>query len=166
MMKLVTFVVITILLILFIFFLKKSLHILDNIFIILFLEYFFTNYYAILSTNTNVWGLSNTKELLIIFRLLEVFVMPLMILGYLNIVTLMSDFKKRLLFSIFYVVILYSIEYLLVQWKVIIYNDWSIWKSILVITILLFVSTLLHKGFNRITKREEILEDNAPSKII
>lgn len=155
-MKLVIFLDITILLILFIILFKKTLHIMENIFIILVLELFFSIYYAILSTNTKVWSLSKTKELIIIFRLLEVFVMPLMILLYLNLLAIIKDSKKRFIFSILYVFILYLIENLLVQWRVINYIDWNMWQSIIAITVLLFVSTLLQKGFMGIMKREEI----------
>lgn len=100
MMKLVIFLDLTILLILFIFLFKKSLYILENIFIVLLYAFLFSIYYAILLTNTQVWDLSKTKELSIIFRIFEVAVMPLLILMYLNILAVIRHSIIKFLFFI------------------------------------------------------------------
>lgn len=156
MLKLVIFLDLTILLILFTFLFKKSLHILENIFIVLFFEFYFLNFYAILLSNTQVWDLSKAKELSIIFRTFEVLAMPLMVLVYLNILAGITHSKIKFLFFSLFIAILYSIENLLVHWRVITYIDWSRWHSILAITVLLFVSPLIQKGFKAIMKREEM----------
>ncbi|MFD2445395.1 hypothetical protein ACFSO7_15630 [Bacillus sp. CGMCC 1.16607] len=135
---------------------KKPLLVLENIFIFIITEFLISSYYGILIINTNVADVSQENDHLIIFRISEIITTPLLMLWFHNLLSVIKTPFYRISFSILFIALMYSLELLLVYWKVIIYHDWGIWNSFLAIPIILLISTTLHKVFRYMLRKEGI----------
>lgn len=156
-MKVVIFLNIILLLFITLFTTKKRLHPFENIFLLLILEFIITSYVGILHINLEVWELSEKIPSYLIFRLNEVITTPLLYFLFFN---LMRNRKKSILESIklgiVFVLIIYSLEFLLVKWKIIIYKDWSIWQSLLIISFIMLISNFILLSFRKQLSKEGV----------
>ena len=137
---------------------KNKLHIFENIFLLLVLEFLVSTYYAILYVNIDVWKISFKTDLFIIFRVEEVILLPLLLTWYFNIVGQLHAKMYKMALLFFTIGLAYSLEYLLVRFKVITYKDWSSWHSVVILFFILIFTTYMHKGYRRILRREGIIK--------
>lgn len=156
-MELIIFLDLTFLLIIAFSISKKHLYSLENIFMLIMIEFMFTCYIGIVFVNMEVWELSTNKnQQLIIFYIHELITIPVMIVWFHNIWAVMKTTLSRIIFSISFVPLLYSPEFLLVHWQVIIYRKWSSWQALLALAILLLVTNRLQLVFRRILRKDGI----------
>lgn len=135
---------------------KKRLGLLENLFIFMVQELLITSYFAVLYINLKVWEITNSIKLFIIFRLSEFLVIPLLYVMYFNLLAAIQSHFNKSLFTITYIAILYGVEFLLVQGKVIRYNGWDFWHSLLSIAFVLLISSILQFCFRRVLRKEGI----------
>ncbi|MCJ7842474.1 hypothetical protein MUB24_16520 [Lederbergia sp. NSJ-179] len=147
---------IMILLIVVFFIVKKRLNLLENLFIFMIQEFLITSYFSVLYINLKVWKITESHELFIIFRLYEIITIPLLHLTYFNLLVTIKSRLTKLIFTILFVAILYGVEFLLVKGKVIHYNEWHFWQSLLIISFVLLISYLLQLSFKQVLRKEGI----------
>lgn len=156
-MKVVIFLNIVLFLFIASFIAKKKLHPFENFFLLYLLEFVITSYVGILHVNLQLWEISEKIHLYLIFRLNEVIVTPLLYLWCLN---LMGNRKRGKLESsiinIIFISLIYALEFVLVKWKVIVYQNWHIWQSLLVITLTMVLSYFLLLSFRKRLSKEGV----------
>lgn len=136
---------------------KKNLHPFENIFLLLILEFIITSYVSILHINLQVWEISEKGTLYLIFRLNEIIITPLLYIFYLNIIGNRKKSRlERIKVSTIFISIIYFLEFLLVKWKIIIYKDWSIWQSLLVIFFVMLLSNFYLLSFRKLLSKEGV----------
>lgn len=151
-MKLSTMLDASVILIITFILLKQKLHSLENIFIFFILEFVITSYCAILYINLKKWGIADNIELFIIFRVYEVIILPILFLLYFNIIHRINQLLKCMI-TVFFIGILYLMEWWVRMWDVITYNNWHFWESLIVEVFILFlVSSLLRLFRNQLQK--------------
>jgi hypothetical protein len=155
-LKLVIFLNITLFFLISFFIKRKQLHPFENIFLLLILEFIFTGYIGVIHINLKVWEISEREDLYILFRINEVILTPLLYLWCLNIIGSKRKILEKVKVSLVYISLIYSLEFLLVKWKVIIYKEWSIWQSLLVISTLMLVSYILLVFFRKLLRKESL----------
>ena len=126
---------------------KKKRNQLENIFIIMMVEFVFSCYYAILYINLDVWTIGKSAELFIIFRLYEVLVTPLLFLFYFNLLPIVKKNLTKMGLTVLFMGILLGVECWLVAWNVIIYTNWQAWKSLLGFVFTTVLLSILLKGY-------------------
>ncbi|WP_186578748.1 hypothetical protein [Aquibacillus kalidii] len=129
-MELVVFIDIAIVLVIMFFVMKKYLNFLENVFRILLLEFIFTSYCAILSINFEVWKVDKAFHLYYCFALYEVMIVPIAMLIILNLLPFFKTLKKVMI-SLLGILVIYMMEFLMVQWGIITYQGWHAWQSVL-----------------------------------
>jgi hypothetical protein len=138
------------------FVIKKKLTLLENLYIVLVLEFLVTSYGSILYVNTKRWSISQDVESLLSFLLFETIVIPFFLLWYFNLFFSVETTLKRIGLSLILISTLYSIEYFLVYNKAIAYEDWSFLYSLLSYAFILLLTLLLTIPFIRLLQKEEI----------
>lgn len=138
------------------FIIKKRLSLPENLFIFMIEELMITSYFSILYINLKVWVITNRIPLFIIFRFYEFIVFPLLYVMYFNLLAAIQSRFNKCLFTITYIAILYGVEFLLVQGKVIRYSGWHFWHSLFLITAVLLISYILQFCFRQIIRKEGI----------
>jgi len=133
---------------------KKKLHIYENVFLYFVIVFLITTYYAILYVNIEVWEVSSKNSYFFIFRVVQLITLPLFLTWYFNILGQVRTLYIKGAFSLFVVAIAYVLEYILVQFKVIIYKDWSWWQSLVFIVLILLLTNLFYKVFRNILRKE------------
>ncbi len=135
---------------------RKRLHVFINIVTFMLSEFIITSYFAVLSINIKAWELSEQTELVLIFYIYEVILLPFIYLWYFNLnVGIHKRWLKGILFVLL-VGVLSLLEYLLVVWEVITYVDWHLWLSLLAFSMILIAIKYLQRGFVQILQREGI----------
>jgi hypothetical protein len=155
-MKLLLFLIITIILLIASFIAKKRLNVLENIFILLILEFLITGYVAVLFINLKVWEIAKGRELFFIFRVYEVLLAPLFYLWYFNLLAYINVRINKALLTIFFIGTIYGVEFLIVKWKVIIYKDWSFWQSLIALTLVLLITYSLKLSLQKLFRKEGV----------
>jgi hypothetical protein len=137
---------------------KKKLHPFENIFLLFVLEFIITGYVGILQINLQVWEISEKVNLYLIFRLNEVIVTPLLYIWYLN---LMGSRKRNILegfkISAVFVSRIYSLEFLLIKWNVIVYKNWNTWQPLFIISFIMVLSYFLLLSFRKLLSKEGVI---------
>lgn len=133
---------------------KKRLNLPSNLFIFMIMELLITSYFAVLHINLEVWEITNDLKLFIIFRLYEMIFIPLLYVTYFNLLAAIKLHLNKCMFTIIYIAVLYGVEILLVEGKVIRYNEWHFWQSLLSISLVLFISYLSYLSFNHVLRKE------------
>ena len=136
---------------------KKKLHIYENVFLYFVIVFLITTYYAILYVNIEVWEVSSKNSYFFIFRVVQLITLPLFLTWYFNILGQVRTLYIKGAFSLFVVAIAYVLEYILVQFKVIIYKDWSWWQSLVFIVLILLLTNLFYKVFRNILRKEGVI---------
>jgi hypothetical protein len=136
---------------------KKRIHPFESIFLLLVVEFIFTCYVGVLDLNLEVWQISEKTGLYIIFRLNEVIVTPLLYIWCFN---LLGNGKRNNLESFgicaVFVSLIYSMEFLLLKWEVIVYKNWHVWQSVLTIAIIMVLAYLLLLSFRKLLSKEGV----------
>ncbi|MGG3466180.1 hypothetical protein ABES02_01130 [Neobacillus pocheonensis] len=133
---------------------KKRLHLFENLFILMILEFLVTSYCAILYINLDVWTVTNETVPFIIFRIYEAIIWPFVWLLYLNLLPNMkSRFSKWILTGIF-VGIQSGIERWLVEWEVITYKDWPFWHSIILQVLVITLVNMALSWYRNLLRKE------------
>ncbi|MBO0994640.1 hypothetical protein [Bacillus sp. SD088] len=128
----------------------------ENLFIFMIQELIITSCFSVLYINLKVWEITNRIPLFIIFRLYEFIVIPLLYVMFFNLLAAIQSRFNKWLFTITYVAILYGVEFLLVQGKVIRYNGWDFWQSLFLIAVVLLISYILQFCFSQVLRKEGI----------
>lgn len=135
---------------------RKRLHVFINIFIFMLLEFTITSYFAILSINIKAWELPEQTELILIFYIYEVILLPFIYLWYFNLNEVIQKKWLKAMLIVVLVGVLSLLEYLLVVWEVITYINWHLWQSLLAFIMICIVMKYLQRGFIQILQREGI----------
>jgi len=133
--------------------LKKHHNRLENLFVLMMVEFVLSCYYAVLYINLDIWTISKGTEKYIIFRMFEVLLNPLLFLLYFNLLPSMRKFFAKFGFTVFFIGILLAIESWMVAWNVIIYKNWRAWQSLIAFLFLVFLFRVLLKGFQLIGRK-------------
>lgn len=153
-MKLLIILTITIIFLISFFIKKKPLLPIENIFVILIIEFIFNSYIGIITINYGVWVIPEDPASQITFRVWEILFIPLLILWTLNSLSQQKNHKAKILTSLVFLLMIYGSETLLLYWQIIKYTGWQGWQSILVLTIILFITTFLLRVFSVLLKKE------------
>jgi hypothetical protein len=153
-MKLSIFIDVVILLLLFFFLKRKKLHLHENIFLLMILEFLVTSYCAIIYINLDHWSIAKRTELFIIFRVYEVVMYPVIWIGYFNLLYWKSSRTYQWLLTLGTIGIQAGIEQWLRKWGVIIYRDWSLLQSLLIQMLVLFIAAISLYWFRYMEGRE------------
>lgn len=135
---------------------KKKLNLLENLFIFIMQVFLISSCFAILHVNLNAWQIPISPKSMIIFRIYEAIIIPLLYVTYFNILATIKSRLVKMIFTIIYIFVLYGAEFLLVIGKIIIYHDWSFWQSILAISFILLISNILQRGFSHVLQKEGV----------
>ncbi|MBT2215723.1 hypothetical protein KK120_07800 [Virgibacillus dakarensis] len=134
---------------------RKGLNVFENLFIFMVLVFLITSISAILYVNLQVWDITRTLDVLI-YRLYEVIVLPLLYLTYFNVLAAIHERLWKVAYTVFSIAVIYGTELLLVKGEIITYRDWYFWQSLIVISLVLFLTYILYRGFRRVLRREGV----------
>ncbi|MRG86121.1 hypothetical protein [Salinibacillus xinjiangensis] len=135
---------------------NKRLNILENIFILITLEFIITGYVAVLTINLGLWEMAKNAEPYTILRLHEIIILPVLYLWYFNLLDAFKSLLGKSVLTLGALLIFYGSEYLLVRWNVITYNSWNAWYSIFVLFGVIIFIQLLRRGFKHRMLKEGI----------
>jgi len=153
-MKLTMTIDAAILLLVSFFIMKKRLHLFENLFILMILEFLVTSYCAILYINLDVWAVTNGTQLFIIFRVYEAIIYPVVWLLYLNWLPIMESRLSKWILSGSFVGIQSAVELWLVEWNVITYKDWPFWYSIIVQILVISIVHMALSWYRNLLRKE------------
>lgn len=154
-MKLSLFIDVSVILLISVVMFKKKLPLLENIFIVMILEFLVSSYCAILYINLDVWEVANGTELFIIFRVYEAIMNPFIWLLYFNLLPMMVSRMSKSIVTLFFVGVQYAVEQWLVRWGVITYRGWHFWQSLFVQLMVLAITSLCLMLYRRILQKEK-----------
>jgi hypothetical protein len=156
MIKLAGFISLALILINTIFTYKKKTPILTLIFVFLVIEFFFTSFISVIVDNAELWKVSNNPKDFIIFRVVEVIVIPIVMLFFLEILHSKISVKFKMIYAVIWVLMLFCVESLLVSLDIFNYTKWQIGWSITVWFIFLLLVILTQSLFNKILRNEGV----------
>ncbi|MBS4174371.1 hypothetical protein [Bacillus sp. FJAT-49736] len=151
-MKLAFFMDIIMICLICFFLMKNKRNRLDNLFILMMVEFISICYYATVYINLDAWTIGKSTELFIIFRLYEIILNPLIVLFYFNLLPKVKGIWMEIGVSILFLGILFGVECWLVNWDVIRYIGWQSWMSLLAFALGLFILTMLFRGYQVLIK--------------
>jgi hypothetical protein len=154
-MKLSIFIDSVILLLLFFFLKRKKLTLLENLFLLMVLEFIVTSYCAILYINLDLWSIAKRTELFILFRIYEVVVYPVIWIGYFNLFHWRDSRSYKWLLTFGAIGFQLGIEQWLRKWGAIIYRDWSLWQSLFMQIIVLCIAAISLYWYRYMEGREK-----------
>ncbi|MDN3019599.1 hypothetical protein PH210_25880 [Paenibacillus sp. BSR1-1] len=137
---------------------KKRLHLFENIFILMILEFLVTSYCAILYINLDVWTIANDTELFIIFRVYETIIYPFIWLSYFNLQPFFKSALSKWIWTGLFVGIQSVVERWLVEWDVITYKGWPFWLSFILQTLIVLIVHLALAWYRNLMRKEGIPE--------
>ncbi|WP_335443604.1 hypothetical protein [Neobacillus drentensis] len=137
---------------------KKRLHLFENIFILMILEFLVTSYCAILYINLDVWTIANETELFIIFRVYETIIYPFIWLSYFNLQPIFKSPLFKWIWTGLFVGIQSGVERWLVEWDVITYKGWPFWLSFILQTFIVLIVHLALAWYRNLMRKEGIRE--------
>jgi len=127
--------------------LKKNHNRFENLFMLMAAEFVLLCYYAILYINLDLWTISKGTERFIIFRIYEVFFIPLLFLLYFNLLPLLKKLFSQFGLTVLFIGIILAVELWMVEWKVIMYKNWHAWQSLITSLFLIILLRALLKGY-------------------
>jgi hypothetical protein len=123
---------------------KEKLNLLENLLIIMITEFLITGYCGVFYINLDIWSVGDRTDLFIIFRFYEVMIAPLIWFWYVNLLPNVGARGLKVLLACVIIVIQSGVEQWMGAWKVILYQDWQLWQTVLLqIVMLLFLHTTL-----------------------
>lgn len=140
---------------------KKKLTILENIFMILLLEFILSSYYAVLYVNLGLWEVSKESGLYACFVLYEIAVVPIVYMFYYNKVVFMKSVWIKMTFTIVTIGAIYIAEVLLIYMGVVTYKSWYMWQSLVGIFLLIVLFGFILYGFQLLLKWEGVIKHDA-----
>jgi hypothetical protein len=135
---------------------KKATHTLTLIFLLMVIEFFFTSFISVIVDNAKLWTVTQTTRYLIMFRVTEVVVFPLLLLWYIELVKRGPSISKKLMISVLWVSVLVGVETILSHVHIFTYENWKVWGSIIVWFTFLSFLQILQSLFSRILFKEGI----------
>jgi len=135
---------------------KKATHTLTLIFLLMVIEFFFTSFISVIVDNAELWTVTQSTRYLIMFRITEVVVFPLLLLWYIELVKRGSSISKKLMISVLWVGVLVGVETILSHVHIFTYEKWKVWGSIIVWFTFLSFLQILQGLFSRILFKEGI----------
>jgi hypothetical protein len=136
---------------------KKRIPPFESIFLLLVVEFIFTCYVGVLQLNLEEWIISEKVSLYIIFRLNEVIVTPVLYIWCFNLLGNRKRNKRESIgISAVFISLIYSMEFLLLKWEVIVYKNWHVWQSVVTIAIIMVLSYLLLLPFRKLLSKEGV----------
>ncbi|MEH7438753.1 hypothetical protein V7182_14880 [Neobacillus drentensis] len=135
---------------------KKANHTLTLIFLLMLIEFFFTSFISVIVDNAKLWTVTQSTRYLIMFRVTEVVVFPLLLLWYIEMVKRGSSISKKLMITVLWVGVLVGVETILSHVHIFTYEKWKVWGSIIVWSTFLLFLYFLQDFFNKILFKEGI----------
>ena len=135
---------------------KKANHTLTLIFLLMVIEFFFTSFISVIVDNAKLWTVTKSTRYLIMFRVTEVVVFPLLLLWYIESVKRGGTFSKKLIITVLWVGVLVGVETILSHLHIFTYEKWKVWGSIIVWFTFLSFLQILQGLFSRILFKEGI----------
>jgi hypothetical protein len=135
---------------------KKATHTLTLIFLLMVIEFFFTSFISVIVDNAKLWTVTQSTRYLIMFRVTEVVVFPLLLLWYIESVKRGGTFSKKLIITVLWVGVLVGVETILSHVHIFTYEKWKVWGSIIVWFTFLSFLQVLQGLFSRILFKEGI----------
>jgi hypothetical protein len=157
MIKLAGFISLALILINTIFTYKKKTPILTLIFVGLVIEFLFTSFISVIVDNAELWKVSKSPKDFIIFRLVEVIVIPIVMLFYLEIFSSKISVKFKMIYAVIWVLVLFCVERLLISLDIFEYTGWKMEWSIAVWFLFLFLIIVTQQLFNKILRSEGVI---------
>ncbi|WP_413303907.1 hypothetical protein AA0X95_27055 [Bacillus sp. 1P10SD] len=136
--------------------LKKVNHPLTLIFLLMVIEFLYTSFISVIVDNAKLWTVTKSTRYLIMFRVTEVVVFPLLLLWYIESVKRVSTLSKKLLITVIWVGVLVGVETILIHIHLFTYEKWKVWGSIIVWSTFLLFLQFLQGIFSRILFYEGI----------
>jgi hypothetical protein len=135
---------------------KKATHTLTLIFLLMVIEFFFTSFISVIVDNAKLWTVTQSTRYLIMFRVIEVVVFPILLLWYIESVKRVGTFSKKLIITVLWVGVLVGVETILIHVHIFTYEKWKVWSSIIVWFTFLSFLHFLQSLFSRILFKEGI----------
>jgi hypothetical protein len=135
---------------------KKATHTLTLIFLLMVIEFFFTSFISVIVDNAKLWTVTQSTRYLIMFRVTEVVVFPLLLLWYIESVKRGGTFSKKLVITVLWVGVLVGVETILSHVHIFTYEKWKVWGSIIVWFTFLSFLQVLQVLFSRMLFKEGI----------
>ncbi|MDR6125315.1 hypothetical protein QFZ87_004912 [Bacillus sp. SLBN-46] len=135
---------------------KKATHTITLIFLLMVIEFFFTSFISVIVDNAKLWTVTQSTRYLIMFRVIEVVVFPLLLLWYIESVKRVGTFSKKLIITVLWVGVLVGVETILSHFHIFTYEKWKVWGSIIVWFTFLSFLHFLQGLFSRILFKEGI----------
>lgn len=127
--------------------LKKNYNRLENLFVLMTVEFVLLCYYAVLYINLDIWTISKETEKFIIFRIYEVLLNPLLFLLYFNLLPLIKKLLAKCGFTVLFIGVLFGVECWMVAWNVIVYKHWHAWQTLTASLIFVILFSMLLKAY-------------------
>jgi hypothetical protein len=138
------------------FIIEKKTHPLTFIFLFMVIEFFFTSYISVIVDNASLWTISKSTRFLIMFRVAEVVLFPLMLIWFIEALQRLSAFSKKIILGAVWVFLLVGIESILIHIKIFTYKKWEPWGSIIFWSFFLLFISFLQTVFNRALYKEGV----------
>jgi hypothetical protein len=158
MVKLAMFISFSLILINTFFLYRKKTPIQTLILVLLLIEFFLTSLISVIVDNAKLWEISKGGNNFVLFRIAEVVVFPILLLFYLEFYNTMNSIKSKGLLTAFSVLLLFSLEYLLIQLDVFHYKNWKIWWSFSTWFLLITMILLTQAFFHKVLKKEGVIQ--------
>ncbi|WP_040203535.1 hypothetical protein [Neobacillus jeddahensis] len=124
---------------------REKRNLLENLFIMMIAEFLVTGYIGVFYINLEIWSVADRIDLFIIFRFYEVIIVPFIWFWYVNLLQNVEALGLKVLLSCVFVAIQSGVEQWMGVWKVILYQDWQLWQTVLLQIMMLLI---LHMGLH------------------
>ncbi|KAA0546074.1 hypothetical protein FZW96_17315 [Bacillus sp. BGMRC 2118] len=156
MLQFTIFSILTLVLVLLFFSLKKSTHPLLLLFILMVSEFLFTTFISIIVDNGHRWKVTEELTHFIMFRLLEVIFIPFLLLLYIECINRGNSSRTTLLLSIVWTLICMLVEYGAIKLNIFHHERWEYWMSFIFWSSFLLILAIVHAIFSKQLRREGI----------
>lgn len=135
---------------------REKLNLLENLFIMMITEFLVTGYCGVFYINLDIWSVADQSDLFIIFRFYEVIIVPFIWFWYVNLLPNVGARGLKVLLACVFVAIQSGVEQWMGAWKVILYQDWQLWQTVLVQIVMLLILHTSLLWYRSILRKEGI----------
>lgn len=152
------FISVTLCLCIFFFTLRKRNHPLTLIFILMINEFVFTTFISIVVDNEERWKVTEEVKHFIMFRIVEVVLIPLILLLYTEWLLRSNSTWRKALITFLWIVLLLFVEFAAIQGNIYQHKRWEYWMSFILWFTLLFLTAFSQVVFQKLLRREGIIQ--------
>lgn len=139
---------------------KKSLHVIEYIFVLVFMVFLCTSYFSVIVDNLDLWKINQKPVPFLTYRVAEIILLPLISLWFLDLFYLKRDnYLFRTLVFLFFLTIPLLIEKWLIYINVLSYKKWEGYQTIIIWFFFYLITLLLQFAIRRLLVKEGIVKD-------